>query len=91
MSDVSIGDEIGLCGCSLLFVVVFCFFLLFFICRNSRRKHFSQFTPPPVNSKFSTLPLNSTPQYSKFPKKSEASPPRSRRRHSFTKKKEDST
>ena len=69
-----------------------CCFLLFFICRTSRRKHVSQkFTPPPVNSKSSTLPLNSTPQYPKFPKKSDASPPRSSRRHSFTKKKEDST
>ena len=73
-------------------LLFFYFLLLFFICRNSRRKHVSQkFTPPPVNSKSSTLPLNSTPQYSKFPKKSEASPPRSRRRQSFTKKKEDST
>ena len=66
------------------YLLLFFVFLLFFICRTSRRKHVSQkFTPPPVNSKSSTLPLDSNPQYSKSPKKSEASPPRSRRRHSF--------
>ena len=48
-------------------MVVVCYLLLFFvllllfICRTSRRKHVSQkFTPPPVNSESSTLPLNST-------------------------------
>ena len=46
------------------YLLLFFVFLLFFICRTSRRKHVSQkFTPPPVNSKSSTLPLDSTPQY----------------------------
>ena len=66
--------------------------------RASRRKQVNPKATPPLpttlamSSKTSTLPLNSTPQYGKASKKSEGSPPRTRKRHSsFTRKKEDPT
>ncbi len=66
--------------------------------RPSRRWQVSlKATPPPPpaassssNSKYSTLPINSAPLNTKTSKKIEGSPPRQRRRHSFTRKKDDS-